>query len=516
MGLGTTMKMIGIGLLVIGLGLALWGYQLSGSVGLEITQAVTGSDTEKIMTFYITGAVSFLVGIYLITNNKLIQFWVNLRSSFWFLPFLMVLGSVVYAVVLIQVDYAGSDRWLAQWPRIFGVGADGARDMLSTLAGSMMTVMGITFSMTLLALSLASSQYTSRILRNFMSSRVTQVTLGTFAGIFVYCLIVMHTIRTGDAPFVPSLAVFFAFVLVFAGIAVLIFFIHHIASSIQASSIIASVAHETNASIDRLFPEKRESTANKAEGEENKRLLPSDERVWYAVPVQVSGYIQSVDHDAILSLARDRRIVIRMEHGIGAFVVQDTALASLALTYSPDQETIVALNGAYSIGRHRTAEQDPAFGIRQIVDMALKALSPGVNDTSTAVMCVDYLTSILTRLACRQFPPSHRYERETLRVIAIVPTFEGMLAEAFDQIRDSAAGNVAIMARMLGAIGTIASLTVSPSHLRALDEQVQYIAELADRSIESKHDRDRLVRRLLEVRGVLKAEPSLSVEEEKE
>jgi len=505
MGSGTTMKIIGIVLVIIGLWLALWGYQLSGSAGSQTTQAVT--DTQSVIAYYITGAVSFVVGIYLIVN-KLKQFWVNLRSSFWFLPFLIVLGSVVYAVVLIQVDYAGGDQWLAQWPRIFGVGADGARDMLSTLAGSMMSVMSITFSMTLLALALASSQYTSRILRNFIRSPVTQVTLGSFAGIFVYCLIVMHTIRTGDAPFVPILAVFFAFVLVFIGIAVLIFFIHHIASSIQASSIIASVGHETNASIDRLFPEKGESAPNKAEGEENEQVLPSlDERTWYAVPVQESGYILSVDHDAILSLARDRRTILRMEHGIGAFVVQDTTLASLALTYPPDQETIAAINGAYSIGRHRTAEQDPAFGIRQIVDMALKALSPGLNDTSTAVMCVDYLAEIIARMACRQLPPSHRYEGETLRVIAIVPTFEGMLAESFDQIRGSAAGNVAIMMRMLGAIGTIASLTVKLklSHLRALDEQVQHISDLADRSIESKHDRDRFAKRLSEVREALKA-----------
>ena len=433
--------------------------------------------------------------------NKLNQFWGNLRSSFWFMPSLMVTGSIAFAVMLIEADSAGFNQWLSQWPRLFGVGAEGARQMLSTLAGSMMTVMGITFSMTLLALVLASGQYTSRILRNFMRSRVTQVTLGTFAGIFVYCLIVLHTIRTGDAPFVPSLAVFFAFVLAFGGIAVLIFFIHHIASSIQASSIIASVAQETNASIDRLFPEKREPGPDEAEGKENERLLPSlDERTWYAVPAAVSGYIESVDNDAILRLARGGRTIVRMEHGIGAFVVQDTALASFALTYPPDQEMIAALNGAYSIARHRTVEQDPAFGIRQIVDMALKALSSGVNDTSTAVMCVDYLTAILARLACRQFPPSHRYEGETLRVIAIVPTFEGLLAEAFDQIRGSAAGNVAIMARMLGAIDTIASLTVSPSHLRALDEQVQWIADLADRSIESTHDRARIERRLTHVR----------------
>ncbi|MBW6493493.1 MAG: DUF2254 domain-containing protein [Burkholderiaceae bacterium] len=442
--------------------------------------------------------------------NKLRQQWSNLRSTFWFLPFLIIMASIVYAVVLIQIDYSGGDLWLAQWPRVFGVGADGARDMLSTLASSMMTVMGITVSMTLLALSLASSQYTSRILRNFMRNRVTQITLGTFAGIFVYCLIVLHTVRSGDAPFVPSLAVFFAFVLAFGGIAVLIFFIHHIASSIQASSIIASVAHETYAAIDRLLPEKQGPGPDKAEGEENERLLPSlDERTWYAVPAQVSGYIQSVDNDAILRLARAARTIVRMEHGVGEFIVQDAALVSLALTYPPDQEAITALNGAYSIGSYRTVDEDPAFGIRQIVDMALKALSPGVNDTSTAVMCVDYLTAILTRLACRHFPPSPRYEGETLRVIAIVPNFEGLLAEAFDQVRNSAAGNVAIVGRMLGAIDTIASLTVNPRRRQALKEQAQWIAELADRSIASTHDRARINRRMMHLREALDAEPAL-------
>jgi uncharacterized membrane protein len=132
------------------------------------------------------------------------------------------------------------------WPRLFGVGAEGARGILSTIPGSMMTVVGVTFSMTLMTLALASSQYTSRILRNFMRDRVTQVVLGIFAGIFAYCLVVLRTIRSGDeGEFVPSPAVTFAVVLAMGGIGILIFFIHHIASSIQASSIIASVADET-------------------------------------------------------------------------------------------------------------------------------------------------------------------------------------------------------------------------------------------------------------------------------
>ena len=200
--------------------------------------------------------------------NKLRQRWGNLRSSFWFMPSLIVVDSIVVALALIEADSVWGDHLRAQWPRLFGVGAEGARQILSTLAGSMMTVMGITFSMTLLALTLASSQYTSRILRNFMRSRVTQVTLGIFAGIFVYCLIVLRTIHGGEAEFVPSLAVFFAFVMAIGGVGVLIFFIHHIASSIQASSIIASIAHETIAAIDRLFPEKLGHGPDEDEGQD--------------------------------------------------------------------------------------------------------------------------------------------------------------------------------------------------------------------------------------------------------
>ncbi len=168
---------------------------------------------------------------------------------------------------------------------------------------------------------------------------------------------------------------------------------------------------------------------------------------------------------------------------------------------------MAALNACYSISSHRTVDQDPAFGVRQIVDMALKALSPGVNDTSTAVMCVDYLTAILARLATRKFPACAATHGDELRVIAMAPTFESLLSSAFDQIRRSAEGNVAIMSRMLGALDVIASQTNSPRRRLALREQVQRIAELAARTIDSAHDRARLEARLLRVRKALETRP---------
>ena len=268
--------------------------------------------------------------------NKLKRLWSTLRSSFWFVPSLIVAVSIVLAVALIEVDSTGSDQWLARWPRLFGASAEGARGMLSTIAGSMMTVVGVTFSMTLVTLALASSQYTSRILRNFMRDRVTQVVLGIFTGIFTYCLIVLRTIRGGDeGGFVPSLAVSFAVVLAIGGIGVLIFFIHHIAASIQASSIIASVADETMVAVDRLFPEKLGQ--GPTDDDEDQALLPLPERNWQTVPATRNGYIQSVDNATLLRLAREHKTIVRMERGIGEFVVHDTLLASLALEDPPGE-----------------------------------------------------------------------------------------------------------------------------------------------------------------------------------
>ncbi len=445
---------------------------------------------------------------------KFREIFSNLRASFWFVPSLIVMISIILAVVLIEADTAWVDRWLPHWPRLFGAGAEGSRQMLSTLAGSMMTVMGVTFSMTLVALTLASSQYTSRVLRIFMRSRITQTTLGAFAGTFTYCLIILRTIRNDSVEeFIPNLAVFIAFVLALGSVGVLIYFIHHIASSIQASSLIASVARETYSAIDRLFPSEKEQEAGKDEDEERLLRILND-KTWFAVPAEENGYIQSVDNDALLRLARDKKTILRMEHGIGDFVVQKTALASLALEEAPDKETISAINDAYNISIHRTVDEDPAFGIRQIEDIALKALSPGVNNTSTAVMCIDHLTAILAHLAGRQLPPSRLIQNGELRVITIVPTFESLLADSFDQIRRSAAGNVAIMARVISGLDSIASLTDSPRRRQALFKQMQWIAELAERSIESPHDLSYIKRRLTPLREKLEAEPALGSEEE--
>lgn len=434
--------------------------------------------------------------------NALKRFLGNLRTSFWFVPLLIVAFSIVLAVALIAADARVGERWLARWPLLFGADAVGARAILSTIAGSMMTVVGVTFSMTLVTLSLASSQYSSRILRNFIRDRVTQVVLGIFGGIFTYCLIVLRTIRVDDEfGFVASLAVSFSIVLAVGGIGVLIYFIHHIASSIQASSIIAVVADETMNAVDRLFPGALgQSPDNDASDQAPGAPAP---RSWQTVPGIGDGYIQHVDGAALMRLACQLKTIVRMGHGIGTFLVQGTPLVSVALDTPPDDELVASLQAAYTISRHRTLEQDCAFGIRQIVDMAMRALSPSVNDTTTAIMCVDYLTAILSRLTVRDIPSTHRYADGELRVIAVGHTFASLVSESFDQIRSNAAGNVAIMWRLLGALQTIASLTPDPLRRQVLRDQVTWIGELAGRTVAALHDRERLAHRTAQVLEVL-------------
>ncbi|MBA4143771.1 MAG: DUF2254 domain-containing protein [Nitrosospira sp.] len=441
------------------------------------------------------------------------RFWIYLRSSFWFMPSLIVAGSIALALGLIEADSMIGDDALARWPRLFGAGADGGREMLSTIAASMMAVVGVTFSMTLVALSLASSQYTSRVLGNFMRSRVTQAVLGIFGGIFTYCLIVLRTIRGGDEAFVPSLAISVGVLLALAGVGVLILFIHHIATSIQASNIICSIADETLTAIDRVFAENT-AQAQEDGGVQSLQALVERDLDWQIVPAGESGYIQSVDYSKLLCFACDHAVILQMNHGIGEFVVKNTALASIALDQPLDKETIEAIRSFYSVNSRRTIEQDPAFGIRQLVDVALKALSPGVNDTTTAVTCINYLTVILSYLAPRQFPSQHLYGEGELRVITIFPPFESLLAASFDEIRDSAKGNLAVMSCILGSLKTFATLTSATRRRGAIREQAQWISELANRTLEFAHERELIDNRLANVYKTLEDEPRLEEDSE--
>ncbi len=424
---------------------------------------------------------------------RLLNLWQELRASLWFVPGAIVVMAVGLAIALIEIDARIDRGFFESWPRLFGAGAAGSRGMLATVAGSMITVAGVVFSITLVALSLASSQYTSRVLRNFMTDRTNQTVLGVFVGIFAYCLVVLRTIREGETTeFVPSLAVMGGVVLAFVGIGFFIYFIHHIATLIQASQILARLAAETISRVDHLFPQGLGDEGERKAGMDAANAGPVG--TWKPVPAARTGYIQHVDNEALLALARDCKAVIRMEHPIGDFVIEGMPIASVlrggGVVATSDAEIVNRLGTAYAINQQRTTGQDAAYGIRQLVDVALKALSPGINDTTTAVMSLDYLTAILARLSSRRVESPWRYDGGELRVITRGATFAGLVELSLDQIRQNAAGNVAVLTRLLGTLELLEGLTQNPARRQVLWRQARALEEVVQRTVPGPHDRE--------------------------
>ncbi|MBT9393917.1 DUF2254 domain-containing protein [Hymenobacter sp. NST-14] len=437
--------------------------------------------------------------------NRLRQLWSNVNSSLWFVPSLMVLAAMAAAYCLVLLDVRVGHKWTQDYSLLFGAGADGARGMLTAIASSMITVAGLIFSLTLATLATVSSQYTSRLLRNFMRDRANQVVMGFFVSIFVYCLIILRTIRGGDeGRFIPSLAVAFGLLLALVSIGVLIFFIHHIATSIQAANIIARIAEETFRSMEKLFPERLGEEADAAAAAH----WEETQYAWTPIMARRSGYVQAINNDALLDFARETNSMVRMERGIGSFVARGAPLVSVARSNGEPltgnaEDIRDRLTATYTLGDQRTLDQDLGFGFRQLVDIALKALSPGINDTTTAVMCVDQLGALLSQLVGRDFGLRLRMEEGRVRVAAVSPAFGAYLTLAFDQIRVSGTGNVAIMLRLLTALETTALRRPAVADRALLHQQVELVRAEANRSLETDYEKQQVLQRVLLVREVI-------------
>ncbi|MEO6786354.1 MAG: DUF2254 domain-containing protein [Chthoniobacteraceae bacterium] len=432
------------------------------------------------------------------------KLWIELRSSLWFVPGLLVLVAVGLALGLVQLDLVYADALRAKaWKPLFNASAEGARGMLTAIASSMITVAAMAFSITIVTLSLASTQYTPRILRNFMRDRANQFVLGIFVAIFTYCLIVLRTIRSGSerdgTAFVPLLSVALGMLLALLSIGCLIFFIHHVAASIQASYILQVITGETLTAIEVLFPEKADADGESAQAAQARR-----ECEWHPVASHANGYIQHLDSAALLRFACEHDTVLLIEREPGDFALEGAPLVCASCPL--DDAAAAALRAHFAIGDFRTVDQDAGFGIRQIVDIALKALSPGVNDTSTAVSCLDYLSAILCRLATRRLEPAFCENDGELRVITPAPDFGALVARCLDEIRLSAAGNVTILLKMLGVLQRVAGATRSTTRREALLRHARLVAEAADHSAPAAYDRERISVRIESLRVALDAE----------
>ena len=428
--------------------------------------------------------------------------WRRLTGSLWFVPGVLVSVMTVLGVSLVEVDARVSPDLGAEWPRLFGAGAEGARALLATVATSMVTIAGVAFSITLVALAQASTQYTSRVLRNYMSDRTNQVILGSFVGIFAYCLVVLRTVRGGDgAEFVPAVAVFGGVGLGFVGIVLLIYFLHHISSSLQASTILARLARDTLRVVDRCFP----AVPGGAEAPARARELPAGD--WHPVPARRTGYVQGVEVAALVRVAREQGIVVRMSAGVGDFVIAGRPLAAVRGDAPPDPGVAGAIARAYAVADHRSTDEDPAWGIQQLVDVALMALSPGVNDTTTAITAIDHLSAVLARLAAWPAPSPYHHAGPALRVIVVVPEYSALVARALGAIREHARGNTAVLRQLARAVERGGQEAEGPRRA-VLGRQAARLLDAVQRTVEDPAARRRLGAEIRALRARLAAPPA--------
>jgi uncharacterized membrane protein len=423
-------------------------------------------------------------------NIKLSNLREYLRASLWFVPVLMSAVAIGAAFLMLHLDRVldtednfASNLWF------YAGGSENAREILSTIASSMIQVAGVVFSITVVVLSLSSSQFGPRLLRTFMKDWSTQLIIGSFVATYIYCLVVLRNVLTqDDEDFIPNLSIAFSIVLTLINIILLIYFIHHVATSIQADTLIHRVDQELGGNMKRLFPEKL------GEGDEDRDGPTEFENAAYPNRIILTfkehGYVQSLDNDALWDLAVEEDLLLEINNRPGQYVVEGGVMLVVHARKQIPDKVPGRLRDGFILGHQRTAEQDVEFSIDQLVEVALRALSPSLNDPFTAMSCIDRLTSAMIGFIERRFPSPYRYdEKGFLRVLAREQlSFPLIFSAAFDRIRLSALKNPAVLIRLLKAMNMILPYCRTPEQLRSVQDQIEMLMHAGEQSVEEQHD----------------------------
>lgn len=416
----------------------------------------------------------------------------SIRTSFWFLPSLLVLLAFVGAPVMVGLDShidPPEDHIFGRL--IYSGNAEGARAILGTIAGAMMTIAGVVFSLTMVTLTLASSQFGPRLIRNFMKSHGNQLVLGTFLATFIYCLLVLLTVhRTDDELFVPGLAVSVAVLVAVINAAMLVWFIHHLASIIQADLIVADVGQELEDSLEKLFPEhlgcRTLDAGTIPEGDPVQRL-----------EVRNTAYLRAIRAETLVDLASERDLVLVIHPRPGEMLMPGMPLVSVHGDSSLGEKEVEQVHKAFLAGAQRSAEQDTEFAVRQLVEVALRALSPSTNDPFTAMTCIDRLGAALCQLGQRGFPGGFLLNDAGKVCLIVRPLdFSGIFHAAFDQIRQVAPEHAAISIRLLEVLDRLAGCLSDPDRLALIEDTGRALAEQAEQRLAYAHDRSVIEERL--------------------
>lgn len=421
--------------------------------------------------------------------NKILFKWSELKATFWFVPVMIIGLAIVLSLGLVYIDIR-FDFSQSGLSRYFIVNnSDSARSILSTISGAMIGVAGTVFSVTLVALTLASSQFGPRLIKNFMYVRLNQVVLGSYISTYLYCLFVLNAIKEEEGNvFIPSLSIMVAIFAAVANIVLLIVFIHHIAVSIQADKVISDIADFLSRQMEHLFPEKLEEEKEISEAVNQEEVIASY-RDGIPIKAPQRGYLQYVDHLALQEAVSAKNAMLELNYRSGAYLVEGLRIGTLHTNEEWEESELKRIYSQLVIGKTKTSQQDLEYSIHQMVEIAARALSPGVNDPYTAISCIDNLSATMSYLAQAKFPSKYRFdENGTLRMVLDPVDFEGLLDAAFNQIRQFSAGNAAVIIRLMEALITIQKFTRKKDHKKAVAKHAQMVLSIGKQSIEEEND----------------------------
>jgi uncharacterized membrane protein len=419
----------------------------------------------------------------------------SLRTTLWLVPAVEVALVFLLFVVTFALDRAAF-RGDISFPSWVNSGSpDAARQILIGIAAAIITVVGLVFSITIVALTLASTQFGPRMLRNFIRDRGTQITLGTFVATFVYCILALGSVSHGSSAFVPHLTITVALLLVLVDLGVLIFFIHHVAKSIQLPEVMASIAKDLSAAIEAEVTDVERGRDATEAGPSAGELLQLISASGVTIRATRSGYLQFFSYTSLVDIASRSGGVINLLHRPGHFLVEGLPLANVWPAEAAPAVTR-ALHDAHATGAHRTLSQDLSFAIDQLVEIAIRALSPAVNDTFTAMTCIDWLSDGLCKISAGWDPRrSHRDGPGYIRLLTTEPSYDRLVDRSFDKIRQAGRGMPAVLIRQLDALARIMEHTTTREQRATLMRQAERILRSGEESIPDPDDRADLVRR---------------------
>ena len=418
------------------------------------------------------------------------QRWQTAIESFWLIPALLLSASVLAAEVLVALDRSLIGQGIAELPFVNAIGPSGSRDLLAAIGGSMLGVAATSFSITISVIATASSTYGPRLVRNFMANRGNQIVLGTFGATFLYALLVLRTVREESsqaAEFVPHLAVTVAIALAVLDVAVLIYFIHHIADSIQVSTLASQVLSDLERSAAEARPEDQEHA-------DPVTIVPSAEPV-LVVTAKDHGYLQQADHAALVDLAADIDGFLRVRPRCGDHVVAGETLVEVWAGAGADDTVEQRIRRHLVFGRSRTPQNDLRYAVQQIVEMAVRALSPSTNDPYTAINAITELGTGLVAVLEHE-DPGNGYRRDgEWRLLAPTVGTAELVDLSFDQLRRHAVSSAEVVLALLELGALIAQRTHRSDVLAAVHRQEEALRRAFAASEPDQRDSERVAAR---------------------